>query len=63
MDAKYIDVLTFVNQWFEKLFQKTNKPCMVQWGNGFSRRFKEKTIEQAIIQKPARVVSGLRAVM
>ncbi len=63
MDAKYTDVLTFVNQWFEKLFQKINKPSMVTQGNGFKYRFKEKTIEQAIIQKLARVVSGLRVVM
>lgn len=62
MDTIYTSVVGLMNQWFEMLFQKISKPSKVRLGNGFDYRFKEKSIEQAIIQKLARTVTGLRAI-
>jgi len=62
MDVNYILVLKILNQSFELLSQKLNNPCRIQMGNEYCYRFEEQSIEQAIIQKLARIVTGLQAI-
>lgn len=49
-------------QAFRRLEQQVPPPQAVPWKDGFVFRYVEKTVHQAIIQKLARVISGLHAV-
>ena len=62
MQIKYDNELILMNQWFENLFQKIVKPLLLISGTSYDYRFKEKSFKQAIIQKLARSVTGLRAI-
>jgi hypothetical protein len=45
---------------FRKMARHVPPPVLVPFTDGFVFRFKEKTIQQALIQKLARIISGLR---
>lgn len=47
---------------FRRLEQQVPPPQARPWNDSFVLRYLEQTIEQALIQKLARVISGLRAV-
>ena len=48
---------------FKFMENQVPQPVLVRWGDkGFVYRYKEKTIEQALVLKLARVISGLNAV-
>lgn len=47
---------------FRRLEVQVPPPQRVKWLDGFVFRYSEKTIQQALIQKLARIISGLRAV-
>lgn len=49
-------------QAFERLEQQVPSPQSVSWKDGFVFRHMEKTIQQALVQKLARVISGLHAI-
>ena len=62
MDKIYTLALDVMGQSFEILSKKISLPCKVSMSNGYDYRYKEKSIEQAIIQKLARLVTGLQAI-
>ncbi|MBL4894992.1 MAG: hypothetical protein JKY59_09045 [Emcibacter sp.] len=62
MDKIYTLALDVMGQSFEILSKKISPPCKVSMSNGYDYRYKEKSIEQAIIQKLARLVTGLQAI-
>lgn len=63
MRKLYLQTLTVMENAFKRLEQQVPPPEKVDWGNkGFVFRYKEKTIEQALLQKLARTISGLHAV-
>ena len=47
---------------FLRLESQVPQPQKVDWGDRFVYRYKEETIQQALIQKLARIISGLHAV-
>lgn len=61
MDALYNQVLHRLDKAFRKLEGMVPPPQKESQGDGFVFRYREKTIHQAILQKLARVVSGLHA--
>lgn len=61
MDALYNQILHHLDKAFRKLEGMVPPPQKVQRGDGFVFRYTEKTIQQAIVQKLARVVHGLHA--
>ncbi len=63
MRKLYIEALTVMENAFERLEQQVPPPQKIDWGKkGFVFRYKEKSIEQALLQKLARTISGLHAV-
>lgn len=48
---------------FDDLFTLLNKPERQRFGNGYVYRYKEKSAQQAIIQKLARYITGLQAIV
>ena len=56
------DLLSVMDAAFRRLEAQVPPPQPVPWRNAFVLRYAEKTIEQALVQKLARVISGLRAV-
>ena len=61
MDALYNQTLHQLDKAFKRLEAMVPPPQKMPCGDSFVFRYKEKTIHQAIIQKLARVVSGLHA--
>lgn len=61
MDALYNQTLHRLDQAFNRLEAMVPPPQKMPHGDSFVFRYKEKTIHQAMIQKLARVVSGLHA--
>jgi hypothetical protein len=47
---------------FRTLEARVAPPARVQWKDGFVFRYAERTIQQAIVQKLARIISGLHAI-
>ena len=56
------ETLEVLENAFRHLEAKVPPPNRMPWRNGFVVRYTEKTIQQAIIQKLARSISGLYAV-
>lgn len=61
-----VDFFQFVLKVLEGAFRQIEKrvppPKRVQWGTSFVFRYAEQTIQQAIVQKLARMISGLHAI-
>lgn len=62
MDQLYDQALHMMDQAFGALSRKVGEPERVLMGGGYVYRYNEKSIYQAIIQKLARVVTGLQAI-
>lgn len=61
MDALYDETLRRLDEAFQKLEIKVPLPRKMPHGDSWVFRYKERTIHQAMIQKLARIVSGLHA--
>jgi len=61
MNAIFKKTLAILETAFLRLESRVPKPCKVQVGGNWFFRYKEKSIEQAIIQKLARMISGLHS--
>ncbi len=61
MDALYNQTMHHLDKAFRRLETMVPPPQKMPQGNSFAFRYKEKTIQQALIQKLARMVSGLHA--
>ena len=61
MDVLYNQTLRQLDKSFRRLEAMVPTPQMMRHGDSFVFRYKEKTIQQALIQKLARMVSGLHA--
>jgi hypothetical protein len=61
MNGLYNHTLHHLDQAFRKLERMVPLPQKVQYPDGFNYRYREQTIHQALVQKLARVVSGLHA--
>lgn len=62
MDQLYLQALETMNQAFDVLSRRVGNPQQQPMGRGYVYRYKEKSIYQAIVQKLARVVTGLQAI-
>lgn len=63
MRKLYHQTLTVMENAFQRLEQQVPPPQKMDWGKeGFVFRYKEKSIEQALLLKLARTISGLHAV-
>ena len=62
MEAPFQEILTVMENAFRRMERQIPQPKEVPYKDSFVFRYKEKTIEQALIQKLARVISGLHAV-
>jgi hypothetical protein len=56
------EALNIMLEGFNVLFNQVKKPTLIQYPKFFFYRYQEKTIQQAIIQKLARVITGLQSV-
>jgi hypothetical protein len=61
MDEIYEDVLMNMEAALDRLVQQVPPPQRTPFRDGFVLRYVERTTQQAIIQKLARLISGLRA--
>ncbi len=61
MDELYDEVLDNMEAAFERLAQQVPPPQQISFRKGFVFRYVERTAQQAIVQKLARVITGLRA--
>lgn len=61
MDVLYNQTLRQLDKSFRRLEAMLPPPQRMRHGNSFVYRYKEKTVHQALIQKLARMVSGLHA--
>jgi len=61
MDQLFARCLEQMESWFRQLEKQVPPPIKVPFLHHFVFRYKEKTIEQALIQKLARVVTGLHS--
>lgn len=62
MNTLYAQAISMMDKAFNVLSEKAGKPEMIDMGNGYAYRYKEQSIYQAIIQKLARVITGLHAI-
>lgn len=62
MDQLYHQALVIMSIAFETLSGKVGDPQLQPMGDRYVYRYKEKSIYQAIIQKLARIVTGLQAI-
>jgi len=62
VDQLYRQALEMMGIAFDALSGKVGDPNLQPMGDGYVYRYKEKSICQAIIQKLARVVTGLHAI-
>ena len=61
MDSLFARCLEQMESWFEALEKQVPLPTKMPLPNAFVFRYKEKTLEQALVQKLARVVTGLHS--
>src|SRR5687767_3727321 len=61
MDGLYNHTLHHLDQAFRSLESMVPFPQKVQYADGWNYRYREQTLHQALVQKLARVVSGLHA--
>jgi hypothetical protein len=61
MDGLFVQCLNQMESWFRRLEALVPQPVKVPYLHHFVFRYKEKSIEQALIQKLARVVTGLHS--
>ena len=61
MDALYLQTLVHMEATLNDLAERVPPPKRVTILHSFAFRYKEKTIQQAIVQKLARIISGLYA--
>lgn len=59
----YKQTLQTLGESFDVLYNQIGPPKLVRFGDKFAYRYEERTIHQAIIQKIARLVTGLQSVM
>jgi hypothetical protein len=59
----YKQTLQHLGSSFEVLYSQIGPPKLTYFGNEYAYRYPEKTIHQAIIQKLARLVTGLQTIM
>lgn len=62
MRPLYLQTITVLTNTFKRLERQVPPPQQVQFRDGFVFRFVEQTLEQALLLKLARLVTGLRAV-
>ena len=62
VDSLIRTCLTNVEAAFRRLERRVPAPCLVEVPMGIAMRYEDKTIQQAILQKAARLVSGLHAI-
>lgn len=62
MDQLYEKALQMMESAFDALASKVGTPQIQPMGDGYIYRYKEKSIYQAIVQKLARTVTGLKAI-
>ena len=62
MEKLFQEALGVMCKAFRHIEECVPKPCRTPFKNSFVWRYKEESIEQALVQKLARVVSGLTAV-
>jgi hypothetical protein len=55
-------VLRTLEEAFQEIEIQVPPPVPTPWRDGFVFRYKEKTVQQAVVQKLARIVSGLHAI-
>jgi hypothetical protein len=63
VEKLFAEVLVVLRSCFRRLERQVPPPKRQAWGNEFVFRCQEKDIYQAIIQKLARIVSGLHAIL
>jgi hypothetical protein len=61
MDQQFESCLEQMESWFPMLEKQVPQPIKVPFRDHFVFRYKEKTLEQALIQKLARVITGLHS--
>jgi hypothetical protein len=61
MDQLFTQCLEKMESWFRALEKQVPPPIKIPFLHHFVFRYKEKTVEQALIQKLARVVTGLHS--
>lgn len=61
MDQLYLQTLEIMSQAFDVLSGNVGNPQQQPMGSGYVYRYKEKSIYQAIVQKLARLITGLQA--
>jgi hypothetical protein len=62
MESLFKEALTVMRNAFHHLERSVPQPQIQQWNKGTHFRYEEKSIEQALVQKLARTVSGLTAI-
>ena len=62
MEHLYHQALDIMVEAFDVLCRKVGDPELQPMGDGYVYRYQEKSIYQAIIQKLARLVTGLKAI-
>lgn len=63
MDNLYEQVLRDIEMALDKLATQVPRPQPVRFGTYFVFRYVEKTAQQAIVQKLARIITGLRCAL
>lgn len=58
----FLEVITVLSNAFKRLEEQVQPPRLVPHGSAYVFRFLEQTLEQALLLKLARVVTGLKAV-
>ena len=61
MDALFADCLNRMDRWFRRLETAVPRPIHIPYLHHFVFRYAEKTLEQALVMKLARVVTGLHS--
>jgi hypothetical protein len=61
MDALFADCLNRMDRWFRRLETAVPRPVQIPYLRHFVFRYAEKTLEQALVMKLARVVTGLHS--
>ncbi|MFC6439428.1 hypothetical protein [Bowmanella sp. JS7-9] len=60
---QYENIISLLTNAFEFLEQKIAPPIKQEFGGGYVYRYREKSYQQAVIQKLARTITGLRALL
>lgn len=63
MRATFLQALDVMESAFRRLERQVPPPVEQSWKDGFVLRYRERMIEQALIQKLARQISGLHAIV